>query len=469
MNEDEDNNNNNQMIQVENPLGEDVDDDAAPFAGVGAEPGPGQQPSHGRPFLAIQDEEEWYRRHGLPPAAAAAAHRQGQEVDGSGVGNADFYYEWYGASNLSPANQREAQQRVEAERSYQNQVLQRFHQEDDHQLQTGDPTNRKSPHSRKEFQEQQRLQQLQVWQSMEIKLEVEQGQTYHICNLGSLATFSDTVYALANSYRHFNNSHDDDTHDTPTLSLALHDHSFDAVESFLKILFSLLPSSESQADDGADLQIDSEARETANTTDSTKQAQFESSQAPNDIDYDTLFEQNKPEHIIEYCQLAHYLQCSQILEHGIIPILIRSVDSSNCMSLCQLADQFHIPSLLEVSMNHLMRSLGSLEESDTWNDLTPELRERITCIRGILTSNNRKQLYFSSFTEYLAMFAEQVDYYKERLLEAKLQQQNHMIPRHSTKGWEYAQSKIDEQEKRVTTLKRVLKEQKRLFGKKDQH
>ena len=63
----------------------------------------------------------------------------------------------------------------------------------------------------------------------------------------------------------------------------------------------------------------------------------------------------------------------------------------------------------------------------------------------------------------------------QQLIEAKVQQQQHLpTTRHPSsntpsKAWEYAQTKIDQQQERVNTLKLVLKEQKRLFGKKDHH
>jgi hypothetical protein len=172
--------------------------------------------------------------------------------------------------------------------------------------------------------------------------------------------------------------------------------------------------------------------------------------------------------------LAHYLQCTELLDCLVHKILIRSVDSANCMSLAQLADQLHLPALLEASLNHMMRSLGCLEEHEIWGDLTPELQERIRVIQQLLQSSvnqsrggQRQKLYFSSFTEYLAMFAEQVDYYLERLTEAKLQQdQKQQEQRHTTPAWEYAQTKIDQQQERVRILKVVLAEQKKLFSQK---
>jgi hypothetical protein len=60
----------------------------------------------GRPFLAIEDESEWYRRHGLPP-------------------NDGAYYEWYRGSNLSETNHHEACHRVQTEASYQRQAHRR--------------------------------------------------------------------------------------------------------------------------------------------------------------------------------------------------------------------------------------------------------------------------------------------------------------------------------------------------------
>jgi hypothetical protein len=133
------------------------------------------------------------------------------------------------------------------------------------------------------------------------------------------------------------------------------------------------------------------------------------------------------------------------------------------MSICQLADQLHLPCLLEASLGHMMQRLGCLEDHEIWGDLTPELQDRITAIKSLLQSSNRRQIFFSSFTEYLAMFAEQVDYYRERLTEAKLQQDQHC---HDSRGWGYAQEKIDRQSDRVRTLRMVLADQKKLFRNK---
>jgi hypothetical protein len=122
----------------------------------------------------------------------------------------------------------------------------------------------------------------------------------------------------------------------------------------------------------------------------------------------------------------------------------------------------------------MMQRLGCLEDHEIWGDLTPELQANITAIKSLLQSSNRRQIFFSSFTEYLAMFAEQVDYYRERLTEAKLQQDQHAAACHddysttcsSSRGWGYAQEKIDRQSDRVRTLQMVLAEQKKLFRNK---
>jgi prolipoprotein diacylglyceryltransferase len=41
------------------------------------------------------------------------------------------------------------------------------------------------------------------------------------------------------------------------------------------------------------------------------------------------------------------------------------------MSICQLADQLHLPCLLEASLGHMMQRLGCLEDHEIWGDLTP--------------------------------------------------------------------------------------------------
>lgn len=260
--------------------------------------------------------------------------------------------------------------------------------------------------------DEKRSTQLEAWKDHVVRINVSSGDAIEY-NLRELASCCDTIYVMAESRSHFQL----DT--SGPLLLSLEEYSYQSVLHFLRLL-----------------------------------------QKDRSLGYNEGSDQPDGEIIVECCQIASYLQCTTLLDEVLVPILIRSVDSANCLSLCQLADQLHLPALLESSVNHMMRSLASVEEHAIWGDLTPELRERIQAIQHILQSTNRRQLFFSSFDEYLAVFAEEVDYYRERLESALHQQTLH--PKNS-RSWEYAQSKIEQQMERVRILKLVLQEQKKLF------
>lgn len=225
-------------------------------------------------------------------------------------------------------------------------------------------------------------------------------------NLKLMASQSDTIFTMAQSRHHF---------ETSALSLSLEDFSREAVQAFLDMVReSDLPLEESTISD---------------------------------------------DHIVDACRLAHYLQCTELLEK-LVKLLIDAIDAENCMSLCQLADQLALPGLREASLNYILSSLSSIESHEVWRELGSDLKDQIQGIQTILKSNNRRTLYFSNFTEYVAMFAEQVQYYKERLAEARVQQEMHDPSSH---GWAYTQQKIEQQTERVNTLKMMLDEHKRIF------
>lgn len=258
---------------------------------------------------------------------------------------------------------------------------------------------------------QQREAQLQAWSNQAVRITASSGEPIE-CNLRELASCSDTIYTMAESRLHF------ESDPTVSIVLSLEDYSKQSVLYFLGLL---------QKDRVEDYSVSDEP---------------------------------DGQMIVECCRIASYLQCTVLLDEKLVPLLIRSVDSANCLSLYQLADQLHVPALIEASVNHMIRSLGSVEEHAIWEDLAPELRERIQSIQQILQSSNRRQLFFSSCDEYLAIFAEQVDYYRERVESALHQQTLH--PKNS-QGWVYAQSKIEQQQERVRILKLVLQEHKTLF------
>lgn len=315
----------------------------------------------------------------------------------------------------SYANQLEAKKRVQDQFDYQEKMHEQIFKE-----------AREKDDEKRLFKQSK----LDRWAKETICLVSAQNQNQSIeCNLKLLASHSDTVFAMALSRHHYNNnavnkngSNNSQTEEAENkLSLSLEEYPKGAVEAFLKLL------------------LDNET-----TT----------------ITQDSIV--LNPDWIVDCCRIAHYLQCTQMLD-SIVQILKASIDSANCMSICQLADQLALSDLLETSMNHVIQSLGSLEDHEIWSDLSPDLQNRIQTIKSVLQSSNRRQIFFSSFTEYLAMFAEQVDYYRERLVEAQIQQDQHSK---ESRAWEYAQEKIDRQTERVQILKKVFAEQKKCFGKK---
>lgn len=175
---------------------------------------------------------------------------------------------------------------------------------------------------------------------------------------------------------------------------------------------------------------------------------IEETMSPNNVSSET---------IIDCCQIAHYLQCPFILT-AMIDILVVSVDSANCISLLQLADRLSLPRLCESCLTHLMGSMTNVEEMVEGELISSELLEQILAIKSAIQSSvvGIPRVYFGSIKEYLAIFAELVEYYKERLEEA---QRSRVTP--------YIQRMIDKQEKRVTTLEAVMREQKKLFALQD--
>jgi hypothetical protein len=166
--------------------------------------------------------------------------------------------------------------------------------------------------------------------------------------------------------------------------------------------------------------------------------------------------------IVDCCQIAHFLQNSTVLD-ATTAILEESIDTENCYSICQLADQLQLSQLFEKSLAHMMQTLGDIQgNQEAWDDLTPELRDRIVAIQAAIQSSvhSNSRLFFSSLDEYLAMFAERVQYCRERLGQAK-EENSHVTP-----GSHYHRDvsrKIAHQEQRVRTLQLALREQKKLF------
>jgi hypothetical protein len=124
-----------------------------------------------------------------------------------------------------------------------------------------------------------------------------------------------------------------------------------------------------------------------------------------------------------------------------------------------MADRLELPDLFERALFHMMKSMDKLEKHDAYDDFSPELKGRIADIRQVFKKAKdqpKKTLYFTSLQEYIAIFAENVQYHRERLEQAKEQ--------NTFKFSAYQQSMIEKQELRVLTLEAMLQEQKRLFG-----
>ena len=227
--------------------------------------------------------------------------------------------------------------------------------------------------------------------------------------------------------------------------------------------------------------------------------------------------------VIDCCRLAHYLQCDRNSSTGstivdgvngedncnnnrlptnmeIVPTrpatswgqddahmmtlveeiadvcLNPSVDSTNCMSLCQLAAQFELDTLRDISLNHIVTSLSTLEGHEFWDELPLSLRTEIEKMRTIMQTEQhlhggkaaKKKLFFNSCREYIALLEEQYEYHLERLEDANFEQQQKALEigmcyrTHSS--WLYAQFKIERHASKVRALKQFLDEQRRIFG-----
>ena len=222
------------------------------------------------------------------------------------------------------------------------------------------------------------------------------------------------------------------------------------------------------------------------------------------------------QHIVECTKLAHYLQCSVVLD-ALTSILINAIDSKNCMALCSLSDQLDLKALFEASVNHVIERLDVFtpttiaEGSDTsagggsgdddkkkdemWSSLSNELRSRVLTMRNVMRSSvigrgsKVSGLFFSSGDEFLAIFRETIRDKSERLKDA--QQRHEEVIREREEEWnirserrgawfdrsaaakksfiwgpdvKYALVKIEDQTKRLQTLESFYEEQKMIFN-----
>lgn len=165
--------------------------------------------------------------------------------------------------------------------------------------------------------------------------------------------------------------------------------------------------------------------------------------------------------MIECSLLAHYLCADPVLK-DLINVMIESINVTNCLMLCRLGELVS-PVLFQRSFMHMMETIGDLEEADVQEDLTTEIHERLNVIQSSIQSpiNQQCRWNYDSLDEYIATFAERIQYFRERLVEAKEQQEQAI---QGTKSWIDVEEKIKHQEKRVQTLDFVLREQKKLLA-----
>eukprot|EP00562_Extubocellulus_spinifer_P034428 CAMPEP_0178689796 /NCGR_PEP_ID=MMETSP0699-20121125/5733_1 /TAXON_ID=265572 /ORGANISM="Extubocellulus spinifer, Strain CCMP396" /LENGTH=408 /DNA_ID=CAMNT_0020334891 /DNA_START=46 /DNA_END=1272 /DNA_ORIENTATION=+ len=181
------------------------------------------------------------------------------------------------------------------------------------------------------------------------------------------------------------------------------------------------------------------------------------------------------DHIVEVCRIAHYVQCSQVLD-ATVDILKESVDADNCLSLCHLADQLGVPSLFEASVSYLIGKLDNMQDHEQWDDFPSTLRNRIVCMRNavqssILGRGQKTSVFFSSSEEFLAIFSDNIQDQKERLCEARRRQEEVISERIHREGripWTGsvadAKEKIERQAKRLKTLESFYQEQRMIFA-----
>lgn len=191
-----------------------------------------------------------------------------------------------------------------------------------------------------------------------------------------------------------------------------------------------------------------------------------------------------PDHIIECCRIGHFLQSHFLLEQ-IVDIIKQSIDSDNCASICVLADQLQVSSLMHASMEYVMDRLDIIKSHVIWDDFPQSLRHHVVTLRNaaqssIITRGHTGKVMFTSSHEFLGIFSDTLREHKERLAEAKLRQEEIIQERRKSNetGGRYAREvdiyggtvmdaakKIHKQERRVQALETFYREQKSIFAK----
>lgn len=226
-------------------------------------------------------------------------------------------------------------------------------------------------------------------------------------------------------------------------------------------------------------------------------------------------------HIVECLKIAHYLQC-RIVFDTLASILEHSIDSHNCMSICSLADAMNLKSLFEASANFVIERLDSFQGTavaseageetqsscssscddvdgkegfnEVWTSLPYDLRSRVLTMRNVMRSSvigrgsKVSGLFFSSASEFLAIFRETIRDQEERLSEAK--KRSDEVIRERREEWAaicqrrgpwfdrsvkasnefvygadvlYSLEKIEKQSRRLNTLRSFYEDQKIIF------
>jgi hypothetical protein len=170
---------------------------------------------------------------------------------------------------------------------------------------------------------------------------------------------------------------------------------------------------------------------------------------------------------VDCFRLCHYLQGPERWTDRYAEMLAESVDAGNCLGMLELSEQLRLPRLWERSLRELLRAMDRLAGSQggfgagvgggdggDHDHFAPELRSRVEAIQAAIRSSihgsvgpapspsrarplgsaasaaaattpsapTASRLFFSSVEEYIAIFAERVQYYRERLAAAKEQQ-----------------------------------------------
>jgi hypothetical protein len=184
--------------------------------------------------------------------------------------------------------------------------------------------------------------------------------------------------------------------------------------------------------------------------------------------------------IIECCRIAHFLQCQTLLDE-IVELIKDHIDAENCTSICVLADQLQIPTLMHASMSLVLERLDDIQNHEVWDEFPSSLKNHIVTLRNaasssILGRGKKGLVLFSSGDEFLALFSDNIRELKERLHDAK-QRQQEIIQERERRNTGFrlqcdvyggdvkdAARKIERQEARIRTLEAFYLEQKAIFA-----